>query len=111
VTVLDAAQQRWEEWRLLEAVVPSSRHQVQLRPELQDGTVTLDPSTWSALIAIGDGTSVGHLADALRVGPLEGRRRVRHLVETGVAVVTPPNDAVRHTRIVDAEPRRPVLVG
>jgi Domain of unknown function (DUF4388) len=90
VGVLADAERLLDEWRRLEAIVPSPKHQVRLRPELEDSKVTLDTFTWSALLAIGDGTSVGHLADALSVGPLEGLRRVEHLLETGVAVLAPP---------------------
>jgi hypothetical protein len=107
--VLDDAKRLLGEWRRLEAVVPSLKHQVRLRPELEDAEVTLDTSTWSALLAIGDGTSVGHLADALSVGPLEGLRRVHHLVETGVAVVTPSAQPRRPAH--EAKPRQPVPVG
>jgi Domain of unknown function (DUF4388) len=105
---LDDAGELLEEWHRLETVVPSLSHQVTLRPELEGGMVTIDTSTWSALTVIGDGTSVGHLADALDVGPLEGLRRVHELLESGVAVLAPP-DQPRH-QAHPTKPRPPVPV-
>jgi hypothetical protein len=87
---LRRASQLLDEWRELEAVVPSLNHRVAMAPELTVEQVTVDADRWKALVAIASGRSVGELADAMGVGELGITRTVSDLVELGVAVVEPP---------------------
>jgi hypothetical protein len=84
------ALQLLDEWRALEAVVPSLSHRVELVPELTVGHVTVDAGRWAMLAAIADGTSVGKLAETLGMGEIDVSRAVRDLVDMGVVQVAPP---------------------
>lgn len=84
------ALQLLDEWRALEAVVPSLSHRVELVPELTVGHVTVDANRWLILAAIADGTSVGKLAETLGMGEIDVSRAVRDLVDMGVVQVAPP---------------------
>lgn len=92
-TVLRTAGKLLDEWRELEAVVPSLAHRVALAPELTVDQVTIDAPRWQALVAIAGGHSIGELAQALDLGELAVSRTVSDLVELGVAVVEPPSVA------------------
>lgn len=87
---LRRATQLLDEWRDLEAVVPSLTHKVAMAPELTVEQVTIDAERWQALVAIAGGRPVGELGDALGQGELGVTRTVSDLVELGVAVVQPP---------------------
>ena len=84
------ALQLLDEWRALEAVVPSLSHRVELVPELTTGHVTVDAGRWQILAAIADGTSVGKLAESIGLGEIDVSRAVRDLVDMGVVQVAPP---------------------
>lgn len=90
---LRRASQLLDEWRELEAIVPSLSHRVAMAPELTVEQVTVDADRWKALVAIASGRSVGELAEALGVGELGISRTVSDLVELGVAVIEPPGAA------------------
>lgn len=80
-----------DEWRELEAVVPSLDHRVKLSRTLTVDKVTLDASRWQAVAAIAGGRSVGELGDTLGLGELGVTRRVSDLVELGVIVLEGPD--------------------
>ena len=84
------ALQLLDEWRALEAVVPSLSHRVELVPELTVGHVTVDAGRWAILAAVADGTSVGKLAETLGMGEIDVSRAVHDLVDMGVVMVAPP---------------------
>jgi hypothetical protein len=90
---LRRASQLLDEWRELEAVVPSLSHRVAMAPELTVEQVTIDASRWEALVAIAGGRSVGELAETLGQGELGISRMVSDLVELGVAVIEAPGAA------------------
>jgi hypothetical protein len=90
---LRRAGQLLDEWRELEAVVPSLSHRVAMAPELTVEQVTVDADRWKALVAIASGRSVGELAETLGMGELGISRTVSDLVELGVAVIEPPGAA------------------
>lgn len=79
------------EWRELEAVVPSLAHRVRIAPELTVDQVTVDAERWKTLVAMATGPSVDELGSALSQGELAVSRTVSDLVELGVAVVEEPN--------------------
>jgi hypothetical protein len=88
--ILRRAGQLLDEWRELEAVVPSLNHKVAMAPELTVEQVTIDAERWQALVAIAAGRPVGELGEALGQGELGITRTVSDLVELGIAVVQPP---------------------
>lgn len=88
--VLARAGSMLDEWRELEAVVPSVDYRVRLARTLTVDKVTLDASRWQALAAIGGGRSVGELGDVLNLGELAVIRMVSDLVELGVVTVERP---------------------
>ncbi|MGH9214366.1 MAG: DUF4388 domain-containing protein [Acidimicrobiales bacterium] len=90
---LRRAGQLLDEWRDLEAVVPTLSHRVALAPELTVDQVTIDAPRWQALVAIAAGRSVGELAQSLDLGELAVSRTVSDLVELGVAIIQPPGAA------------------
>jgi hypothetical protein len=84
---LEAAESMLEEWKSIEAVVPSLDGWVSLSTELPGEEVTLDGDRWSQIVAIGGGTSVGGLGDALQLGELPASRTVKELVELGLVTL------------------------
>jgi hypothetical protein len=94
--VLTRAGALLDEWRELEAVVPSLDHRVTLSRTLTVDKVTLDASRWQAVAAIGSGRSVGDLGAALGLGELGITRRVSDLVELGVIVLESPQRSRRN---------------
>jgi hypothetical protein len=86
--VLDEAEKMLDEWKSIEAVVPSLESWVSLEPELGVDEITVDKARWRLLVAIGDGTSVGRLGDALELGELAISRSVKELVEANLATVS-----------------------
>lgn len=88
--VLAEAERMLEEWREIEAVVPSLDSWVAMRPELDADEVVIDRERWRLLAAIGSGTTVGRLGDALTMGELPVSRAVKGLVDAGLATVGEP---------------------
>ncbi len=81
---LGSAEAMLEEWKSIEAVVPSLAGWVSLRAELPGDDVTVDAAHWRQLVAIGGGTTVGGLGDRLGLGELPVSRAVKELVELGL---------------------------
>jgi hypothetical protein len=84
--VLAEGEQRLEEWREIEAVVPSLDIWARMVPEV-DGEVRVSPEQWRTLAAIGAGASGHDLADRLGQGEYDVCRQLRDLVETGMVDV------------------------
>lgn len=83
---LDAAQLRLEEWREIEAVVPSLDVWVRMVPEV-DGPITVEPDQWRVLASVGTGLSGRGLSQYLEQGEFEVCRQLRDLVEAGMVEV------------------------
>jgi len=81
---LAAAEAMLEEWKSIEAVVPSLAAWVSLRPELPGDDVTVDAAHWRQLVAVGGGITVAGLGDHLGLGELPISRAVKDLVELGL---------------------------
>jgi hypothetical protein len=96
--VLDGARLLLDEWEALRAFVPSLDHHVVLRTALAAETVTIDARAWMTLQAVGGGRSVAQLAGVLDVDELECVRRVRDLLDLGVADLVAPVGIARHRR-------------
>jgi len=84
---LDEAERMLEEWRAIEAVVPSLAAWVELQPELGADEVTIDRARWRLLAAVGAGTTVGELGDRFELGELAVSRLVKELVDADLVTV------------------------
>ncbi len=87
-TVLIEAHSRLEEWRGIEAVVPSLDHNVSLADTLPTADVSIDEFEWAAIVAIGEGTTVGTVADRLGLGEFDGSKRMMGLVDRSLVSIT-----------------------
>ena len=81
--LLAQAEALLEEWRAIEAVVPSLDAWVTLRPTLPQAEVTVDQAQWTTLVAVGGGATVRRVADELCLSELPVSRAVKELVELG----------------------------
>lgn len=81
---LEEAEKMLEEWRAIEAVVPSLDTWVSLSAELPGESITLDRDRWATVVAIGGGRTVGGLGELLELGELDVCRTVKGLVEDGL---------------------------
>ena len=86
-TLLADAEAMLEEWRTIEVVVPNMASTVCLRADLPEAEVTIDRDRWATLAAIGSGATVGEIADALESSQLPTSRRIKSLVDSGLAEV------------------------
>ena len=89
---LGEAEQKLEEWKAIEAVVPSLDHWVELAEELPGDEVTIDRERWATIVAVAGGTAVGALGDTFSLGEFEISRTVRDLVDAGLLTVDEPRD-------------------
>lgn len=92
-TVLTDAEKLLEEWKDVEAVVPSLDHGVALQPELPGDEVTIRADIWLFVVGIGGGTTVGRLGHRLGLGELGISRIVKQMLELGIVELTEPGAA------------------
>ncbi len=85
--LLQAAERQLYEWREIEAVVPSLDAWVSLAPELPGAEAVIDAARWRTIVAIGSGSTVRTIGDALGLGEVPVSRIVKELVELGYATV------------------------
>jgi hypothetical protein len=85
--LLHEAEALLEEWRSIEAVVPSLDAWLTLRPELDGDEVTVDALRWSLLAAIGGGAAAGEVGESRGLGEMAVLRAVKDLVEAGLVEV------------------------
>ena len=114
--LLAQAEALLEEWRAIEAVVPSMDAWVSLRPTLPEAQVSVAQAAWTTLVAVAGGATVRRVADELCLSELPVSRAVKELVELGLVEIsdTPPAGAVPHlsTAPVEVPVRsRPLLAG
>jgi hypothetical protein len=105
--IIDEAEKLLEEWRAIEAVVPSLGHWVSLAEELPSDSVPVSRSQWKVIGKIGDGRTVGALGEALGQGELAVSRSVKELMELGFASLQDRGDvwpAVAPSRLEAAAP-------
>jgi hypothetical protein len=117
---LGAAEAMLEEWKSIESVVPSLDGWVSLRAELPGDEITIDADRWRQIVALGSGTTVRRLGEALDLGELPVSRTVKDLVELGLvdigeapagAATAVPSDAISFEAepVAAREPEPPVL--
>jgi hypothetical protein len=91
--LLSDAERLLNEWRAIEAVVPSLDSWVALAPELPKGDVVIDSVRWRTIVAIGSGSTVWTIGEALNLGEVPVSRAVKELVEIGLATIGKQDDA------------------
>jgi hypothetical protein len=101
--VLDSARARLDEWRSLQAAIPTVELKPRLVTTLPAGTVTLDQNAWQLLLAIDGRRSVAAIARGLGVTAYELRRRLKALLDDGIIQL----DAGLPRVPFDAEASRP----
>jgi hypothetical protein len=84
---LGSAEGMLEEWKSIEAVVPSLDGWVSLRSELADDEVTLDGARWRQVVAVAGGVTVAQLGEILGQAELPVSRTVKELVELGLVEI------------------------
>lgn len=103
VDVLSSAERRLADWRTIEVVVPSLRHQVAPVPALPEEEFTVGRQEWSVLITVGGGCPVSTVCDELGLGEVEGSRQIKGLAERGLVAISPPKTGAGFRRAdVDA---------
>lgn len=85
--LLTEAQARLEEWRSIEAVVPSVACGVSLASEVDDPHVMVTGGQWRALVGVASAGTVSTLIDHLGAGEFETCRTLKGLVEAGLVRV------------------------
>jgi hypothetical protein len=85
--ILAEAQRRLEEWRGIEAVVPSLEADVRLVPEAPTDQVTVRADQWRLLVAIASELRVQGVIDRTGMGEFDTCRTIKELVEAGLAEV------------------------
>lgn len=90
--ILEEAQARLTEWRVIEAVVPSLSVPVVLAARAPGSRVTLNAEQWRIVVAIGSGGTVEQVADALEVGEYGACAAVKQLVDAGLVEVERPDE-------------------
>lgn len=86
--IMAEAHSRFSEWQAIEAVVPTLDHHVLLAETLTTTQVTLSESEWAAIVATGEGATVGVIARRLGLGEFEGSKRVKSLIERSLATIS-----------------------
>ncbi len=93
-TVVEGARARLEEWRSIEAVVPSLAHVAYPVPDLPEANVTLTNVEWQVVVAVAPSATIDTICTALGMGEVDGSREVRNLVERGLLEVVAPSAPV-----------------
>ena len=108
--VLIEAHSRLEEWKGIEAVVPSLDHHVTLSATLSTSQVTLSESEWAAVVAIGEGASAGVVARRLDLGEFDGSKRIKALIERSLASLddNAPSASIDAPVVAEEIPAAPV---
>jgi hypothetical protein len=86
-TVLSDARHRLEEWRAIQAVIPSMDARPRVVEELVPEAVTLTRARWRLIAAIDGRRSVHRLGRALGIGTYEVGRLLKSLVEDGIVTI------------------------
>lgn len=106
---LEHAQARLEEWREIEAVVPSLDVRVRMVPEVDDA-IAVDPGMWRLLARIGTGASGHDVAGHVGEGEFEVCRSLRDLVEAGMVEVTEHDAEPEHDVPLEAPAHEPLAI-
>jgi hypothetical protein len=86
-TVLGDARHRLEEWREIQAAIPSMDARPRVVEELVPEAVTLTRERWRLIAAIDGRRSVHRLARTLGIGTYEVGRLLKSLVDDGIVTI------------------------
>jgi hypothetical protein len=86
-TVLGDARHRLDEWREIQAVIPSMDVRPRVVEELVPEAVTLTRERWRLIAAIDGRRSVHRLARTLGIGTYEVGRLLKSLVDDGIVTI------------------------
>lgn len=89
-SVLAAAESRLRDWRSIESIVPTLKHQVAPIAELPADEVTISRAEWAALRVIASGCPVSTVCDKLELGEVEGSRHIKDLAQRDLVVINEP---------------------
>jgi hypothetical protein len=89
VPLLAEAQSRLEEWRTIEAVVPSLASRVALAADLPGEDAIVNAAQWKVLVAVANGGTVDAVATSLELGEFGACKAVKNLVDAGLVLVDP----------------------
>jgi hypothetical protein len=87
--LLAEAHSRLEEWRTIEAVVPSLAYGVALADELGGEDTIVNAAQWKVLVAVAHGGTVDAVATSLDLGEFGACKAVKGLVDAGLVDVAP----------------------
>jgi hypothetical protein len=87
--LLAEAQSRLDEWRTIEAVVPSLASRVVLAAELAGEDAIVNAAQWKVLVAVANGGTVDAVATSLDLGEFGACKAVKGLVDAGLVNVDP----------------------
>jgi hypothetical protein len=107
--VLAQANKLLVEWRGIELVVPGLDYRVAPAPSLPADQVTITKDEWATLLAVGPNASVEEVNSCLRLGELEGLRRLKGLIERKLILLSePPVASLASETAMSVEPE-PVI--
>ncbi len=92
--LLGTAKDRIVEWRTIEAVVPSLSHDLWLIKSLEADEILLSRQDWDAVVAVGEGNTVGNVCSLLDLDEVDGSRRIKGLIERGVITISEPAETI-----------------
>lgn len=88
--VLHDALGRLDEWRGIEAIVPSLLHVLLPVPALPAEQVTIGQDEWAIIVSVGERAEVRAVCEALDLDEVAGSRQIKAMVERSLLSVTPP---------------------
>ncbi len=86
-STLAEAEAMLEEWKSIEAVIPSLASWVTLSTALPQSEVVISGDTWELIVAVAGGVTVGELGDRFSLAEMAVSKRVKELVEAGLGEV------------------------
>lgn len=106
--IVSESDRRALEWEDVESVLPSMETVLRMVPSLpSDDSVTLSPSTWQILAALGGGSSITQIGRTLGWSDFRSAREMAALFRNGLVTLVDPADSNRASSedvLVDAEP-------
>ncbi len=102
--ILERAEAMHDEWKAIEAVVPSLNSWLSLSDDLPSDEVTIDRARWKLVSLVGGGVTVAALGDALELGELGVSRQAKELVESGLVTIGEAPAAAAPAPVVEAAP-------
>ena len=89
------AQGRLDEWKIIEAVVPSLSTRAALVSDLVTEDVIVNAAQWRVLVAVANGGTVDAVATSLGLGEFSACKSVKALVDLGLVSVDPDAQPIR----------------